>query len=58
MFFIVEEAKPCLQVNELIFNVENRYRCTKESKGLLTKIVQVIKQEPFTASFRLVKNLS
>ena len=32
--------------------MDSKLRCTKEKDGLLTKIVQVIKQEPFTASFR------
>jgi Trpc4-associated protein len=43
---------PCLKVDEQILRVENKFRCTKEKVGLLSKIVQVIKQEPFSASFR------
>lgn len=48
-----EEAETCLRVDETIFKVENRFRCTKDTPvGLLSKIVLVIKQEPFSASFR------
>lgn len=46
------EASPCLQVDESMLKVENRLGCTKEKTGLLSKIVQVIKQEPFSDSFR------
>jgi hypothetical protein len=44
----------CLQVSEDVLKMEPRLRCTKEKVGLLSKIVYVIKQEPFSASFRLV----
>ncbi|CAF0707115.1 unnamed protein product [Brachionus calyciflorus] len=46
------EAQTCLQVNELILKIDNRVRCTKDCVGLLSKIVAVIKKEPFSASFR------
>lgn len=50
--FLIEEIHSCLQVSEEVLKVETRLRCTKEKVGLLSKIVQVIKQEPFSASFR------
>jgi hypothetical protein len=46
------EAPAILKVNENIIKVDNRLRCTNEKIGLLSKIVTVIKQEPFSASFR------
>ena len=41
-------------MSEDVLKMEPRLRCTKEKVGLLSKIVHVIKQEPFSASFRLV----
>lgn len=35
-----------------MLRVEHRLGCTKEKTGLLSKIVKVIKQEPFSDSFR------
>ncbi len=35
-----------------MLKVESRFRCTKENVGLLSKIINVIKQEPYSASFR------
>lgn len=46
------EAPLCLQVNESMLKIDNRVRCTKSNEGLLSKIVSVIKKEPFSASFR------
>ena len=46
------EAIPSLKFSEETLVVERRLRCTKEKVGLLSKIVKVIKQEPFSASFR------
>ena len=52
LIYFEGEAHACLQVPEASLKVEVRLGCTKEQVGLLTKIVQVIKQEPFSASFR------
>lgn len=50
--FFSGEVQACLQVPEDQLKVDHRLRCTKEKAGLLSKIVQVIKREPFSASFR------
>lgn len=35
-----------------MLKIDNRVRCSKSKEGLLSKIVNVIKKEPFSASFR------
>lgn len=47
-----KNAPSCLQVQGSMLKIEPRLVCTKEKIGLLSKIVKVIKQEPFSDSFR------
>ena len=41
-----------LKIPEVNLRIEKKFRCTKGEVGLLTKIVDVIKKEPYPASFR------
>jgi hypothetical protein len=50
--FFAGETIPCLRWPEESLMVDHKLRCTKDKVGLLSKIVDVIKQEPSTASFR------
>jgi len=46
------EALPSLRCDDEALMVDCKLRCTRDKVGLLSKIVHVIKQEPFSASFR------
>jgi hypothetical protein len=45
-------APQCLKVDDDHFNIDETLACSDKGKGILSKIAEVITNEPFTASFR------
>jgi hypothetical protein len=52
IFFYNRMAPQCLKVDDDHFNIDETLACSDKGKGILSKIAEVITNEPFTASFR------